>query len=44
MAYLNVKGVELPVDLPRQAGYVHTLGDVDGLGQIVDVLEGTLDT
>lgn len=43
-SYLDIKGIELPVDFSSQAGYVDTLRDVDGLGELVDVLQRALDT
>lgn len=42
-SHLNIQRVEFPVNIPGQTGHVNTLGDVDGVRQLVDVLERALD-
>lgn len=42
-ALLDVQRIELPGGGTAQSRYIHALGYVDGAGELVDVLEGTLD-
>lgn len=37
-------GVELPLEVSVEGSYVDAPGDVDALGEVVDVLQGPLDT
>lgn len=39
-----LKWVELPGGMAGQAWHIDTLGDVDGLSELVNVLQWTLDT
>lgn len=42
--YLNTERVELPFGLTSETGHVDTFRDVDGLSQLIDILQRTLNT
>ena len=43
-SYLDVLGFKLPLEVAVEGGRVDAAGDVDALCQLVDVLQGSLDT